>query len=123
MTLQTETTLEASFLTLRRIFRPENSKHIDAEIQFILTGEGGAEFFATIRDQSIHFTVGNSPSPKVKMRMPAADFLAMLDGTVSTTEAFTSGKMKVGGNLIYAMKLATVFAFGSSQPPAQSSNG
>ncbi len=38
----------------------------------------------------------------------------MLDGTLSTTDAFTSGKLKVGGNLIYTMKLATVFKFGSS---------
>jgi putative sterol carrier protein len=57
---------------------------------------------------------GHPISSKVKMNIPATDFLAMLDGTLSTTDAFTSWKLKVGGNLIYAMKLATVFKFGSA---------
>ena len=113
MTLAPETTIETAFRGLQRIFQPENTANIDAVIEFILTGEGGVEFFATIRDQKMHLEVGHPSSAKVKMRMPAADFLAMLDGSLSTTDAFTSGKLKVGGNLIYAMKLATVFKFGA----------
>lgn len=114
MTLKPETTLEAAFTGLRRIFQPENTANVDAVIQFVLSGEGGTEFFATIREQVMTLEVGHPPSSKVKMSMPAEDFLAMLDGTLSTTDAFTSGKLKVGGNLIYAMKLATVFKFGAS---------
>jgi putative sterol carrier protein len=113
MTLSPETTIEMAFTGLKRVFQPENTANIDAVIQFVLSGEGGVEFFATIREQALILEVGRPPSSKVKMSMPAGDFLAMLDGTLSTTDAFTSGKLKVGGNLIYAMKLATVFRFGA----------
>ena len=114
MMLKSETTIEEAFEGLQRIFQPENTANVDAVILFVLSGEGGVEFFATIRDQTLNLEVGHPPSSKVKMSMPAGDFLAMLDGKLSTTDAFTSGKLKVGGNLIYAMKLATVFRFGGS---------
>jgi putative sterol carrier protein len=100
------------FIGLKRIFRAESTTNIDAVIQFVLTGEGGVEFFAVIRDQMMTLEVGHPPSSKVKMSMPAGDFLDMLAGNLSTTDAFTSGKLRVSGNLIYAMKLATVFQFG-----------
>ena len=114
MTLEAEITIQEAFAGLRRVFQPENTANIVAVIQFDLSGEGGVEFFATIRDQTINLEVGHPPSSKVKMTMPAVDFLAMLDGTLSATDAFTRGKLKVGGNMIYAMKLATVFKFGSA---------
>lgn len=114
MTLLPETTIQDAFHGLQRIFQPDQTANLDVVIEFILTGEGGIDFFATIRDQKIVLTSGRPPKAKVKMQMPAVDFLAMLDGSLSTTDAFTSGKLKVGGNLIYAMKLATVFKFGSA---------
>jgi putative sterol carrier protein len=114
MTLLPETTIEEAFKGLKRVFQPEHTANINAVVQFDLTGEGGVEFFATIRDQVMKLEAGHAPSSKVKMSMQAGDFLAMLDGSLSTTDAFTSGKLKVGGNLNYAMKLATVFKFGAS---------
>ena len=114
MTLVTEVTIEKAFQGLNRIFQPEQTNNIDVVIEFILTGEGGVDFFATIKDKKIELEIGRPPKAKVKMQMPAGDFLAMLDGSLSTTDAFTSGKLKVGGNLIYAMKLASVFKFGSA---------
>ena len=113
MTLTSQNTLARAFKGLERVFQPESTANVDAIVQFELTGEGGVEFFAALRNQAMHLEIGHAPSSKVKMSMPAKDFLAMLDGTLSTTDAFTSGKLKVGGNLIYAMKLATVFKFGA----------
>ncbi|NLG96484.1 MAG: SCP2 sterol-binding domain-containing protein [Chloroflexi bacterium] len=106
-----EQTLALALEGLRRIFQPDQAANINTVIEFNLTGEGGVVFAAIIHDQQIDFEVENPPKAKVKMQMPAVDFLKMLDGSLSTTDAFASGKMKVGGNLIYAMKLATVFKF------------
>jgi len=113
MTLTPQNTIEEAFKGLERVFQSENTANVDAVVQFELTGAGGVEFFATLRNQAMKLEIGHAPSSKVKMSMPAGDFLAMLEGTLSTTDAFTSGKLKVGGNLIYAMKLATVFKFGA----------
>ena len=113
MTLTPETSLAEAFKGLEHVFQPANAANIHAVVQFELTGEGGVEFFATLSDQAMKLEAGHAPSSKVKMSMPVEDFLAMLDGRLSTTDAFTSGKLKVGGNLIYAMKLATVFKFGA----------
>lgn len=97
---------------LKRIFQAESTGNIDAVIQFTLTGENGIEFYTLIREKTLTIEAGRFQSPRVTMSMPVEDFLNMLAGTLSPTEAFASGKLKVGGNLFYAMKLAPVFKFG-----------
>jgi putative sterol carrier protein len=114
MTLTAEFVMAEACAGLRRIFQPEHAATVDAVVQFVLTGEGGAEFYATIRRGAMTLEAGRAPSSKVSMRMAAGEFLDMLSGKLSTADAFASGKLKVGGNLIYAVKLATVFKFGAS---------
>jgi putative sterol carrier protein len=111
--MTTQDTLNESFAGLQRIFQPQNTANMHIVIQFVLTGDNATEFFATINNQTMQLEPGHAPS-KVSMKMPAADFLDMLSGKLSTSDAFSSGKLKVGGNLIYAMKLAAVFKFGAS---------
>jgi putative sterol carrier protein len=114
MTTTPQDTLNESFAGLQRIFQPQNTANMNIVIQFVLTGDHGAEFFAAINNQTMQLEPGHAPTSKVSMKMPAGDFLDMLSGKLSTSDAFSSGKLKVGGNLIYAMKLAAVFKFGMS---------
>lgn len=99
---------------LRRIFQAECTANIDSSIQFSLTGESAVDFYTLIKDQTLTIEPGRMASPRVTMSMEAYDFLAMLTGEISTTDAFAGGKLKVGGNLFYAMKLAPVFKFGDA---------
>jgi putative sterol carrier protein len=110
----TDSVLEESFAGLRRIFRPDGAGSVKIVIQFELTGEDGVEFIATVGDRALNLERGRAPAAKVSMKMPAQEFLDMLSGKLPTTEAWLSGKLKVGGNLIYAMRLAPVFKFGSA---------
>ena len=112
MSLTSDIAMTESFAGLQRIFQPAGAANVDAVIQFVLTGEGAVEFYATIRHGAMTLAPGRAPS-KVSMRMAAGEFLDMVNGRLSTMDAFSSGKLKVGGNLIYAMKLATVFRFGA----------
>jgi putative sterol carrier protein len=104
---------ETASAGLQRIFQAESTANIDAAIQFRLTGENDLEFYTLIQKKTLAIFPGRAPSARVTMSMPAQDFLAMLSGSLSPTDAFASGKLKVGGNLFYAMKLAPVFKFGS----------
>jgi putative sterol carrier protein len=47
------------------------------------------------------------------LSMAAEEFLHMLSGELDPMDAFASGKLKVGGNVFHAMKLAPVFKFGA----------
>jgi putative sterol carrier protein len=107
-----DSVLEEAFAGLRRIFRPEGAGSLKVVIQFSLTGDSGVEFFATVAERTLTLERGTSQA-KVTMKMPAQDFLDMLSGRLPTMDAWVSGKLKVGGNLIYAMRLAPVFKFGS----------
>lgn len=39
------------------------------------------------------------------MTMSAEDFVSMFQGKLNSTSAFMSGKLKIGGNMMMAMKL------------------
>ena len=40
-----------------------------------------------------------------RIRMTAADFLALVNGTLGAMDAFKTGKLKVEGNLAMSLKL------------------
>ena len=100
---------------LRRAFQPDKAGGVDSSIFFDLTGDDGFSFHALIQDGTLTFT-DEPQKARVKMKMPVHDFLGMLDGTVSPNDAFLSGKLKVGGNMFHAMRLAPVFKFGPPRP-------
>lgn len=102
------TAVEAGLL---RAFQPDKAGGVDSSILFNLTGEDGFSFCALVQDGTLLFT-DEPQKARVKMTMPVHDFLGMLDGTVSANDAFLSGKLKVGGNMFHAMRLAPVFKFG-----------
>ena len=104
---------EQSVDGLQRVFSPEGAGSLNAVVQFTLTGDDGVEFFASIRERALGLERGRATSSKVTMRMDAHEFLDLLSGRLSASDAWLSGKLKVGGNLIYAMRLAPVFKFGA----------
>lgn len=54
------------------------------------------------------------------MTMTGADFVAIFDGKLSSTQAFMQGKLKIEGNMGVAMKLEKVMKAGKTSKPASS---
>ena len=104
-------TLQRAGAGLERAFRPDAARGVDTVIQYALTGEGGLEFYATIHRQTLRLDPGRAPKAKVSMTMAADEFFDMLEGRLSSTEAFMSGKLKLGGSFMFATKLARLFRF------------
>jgi putative sterol carrier protein len=44
--------------------------------------------------------------------MAAADFLAMMDGSLPAMQAYTSGKLKIEGDIMKSQLLEELFRFG-----------
>jgi putative sterol carrier protein len=78
--------------------------------QFCLTGEGGGDFYFRGVDGKGVITEGLADSPNLTVTMSAVDFTEMLSGTLSPTAAFMSGKLKVKGDMMLAMKLQGVLS-------------
>ena len=82
----------------------------DCVIQFNLTGEGGAECYATIQDGSGTLSEGSHDSPSMTMTMEASDFVALNQGELDGMTAFMGGKLKIAGDMGLAMKMQSLFS-------------
>jgi putative sterol carrier protein len=104
-------TIDQAFTRLLESFQPTKAVGVDAVIQYQLIGDPAAEFYATIRDAKLTLAHGRAPSAKITLTMSSADFFDMLHGKLGTMAAYTGGKMKIAGNLLFGLKLDPMFKF------------
>ncbi len=86
---------------------PAKIAGLKANFQFELSGDDGGTFHANIADGKAE--VGPGPTQaNVTILMSAADFKAMVAGTLNATQAFMTGKLKIQGDMSLAMRLQAV---------------
>ncbi|MFQ5898897.1 MAG: SCP2 sterol-binding domain-containing protein [Candidatus Methylomirabilia bacterium] len=102
-------TVKETFDQMATRFRPDSAKGVNAIIQYEITGEGGGNWCATIKDGSCTVTEGTGSSPNMTLTMAGQDWLDMLAGKLSGQMAFMSGKLKIKGDMGLAMKLSSFF--------------
>jgi putative sterol carrier protein len=94
---------------MKEAFKADKAAGIDTVIQYNLTGEDGGEFYATIKDGKLDVTPGKASSPKLTLNMTKQDFVDMSMGKLPAMTAFSSGKLKLSGDMMLAMKLGSIF--------------
>lgn len=80
-------------------FRPERAGRANAVVQFHISGEGGGDWYATIKDRTCTVTQGVADGANATLRMDAADYVALATGKMGSIKAFTSGKVKASGDI------------------------
>ena len=84
-----------------------------ATYQFNITGEGGGSWHVIIADGDAKVSEGVAESPSITITASAEDWLNIVSGKLNGQTAFLTGKLKIQGDMSLAMKLQSVFAFGS----------
>jgi putative sterol carrier protein len=92
-------------------FQADKAGDINMTIQFELSGDGGGQWYAEIKDGSMKVEQGSAASPSATLRMDADDFAGMSRGDVNPMMAFMSGKIKVEGDLSSVMKFQSLVGF------------
>ena len=93
-------------------FLPDKAAGVDAVIQFSLSGEGGGDWFITIKDQTLAVDEGKTENPKLTIEADAQDMADIFTGKLNAMAAFSGGKLKLSGDLGLSMKLMNFFKFG-----------
>lgn len=105
----TELTIETLLKKVPERFLPQKAAGIDAVIQVVVTGEGGGEWTATIRDQKLVVETGRATFPRITASADARDVLDIANGRLDPMQAYMSGKVHMTGDLLFAMRLAGLF--------------
>ena len=103
-------TVKETFELMPGRFRPEKAAGVNAVIQYEITGEGGGTWNANIKDGACAVKEGAAASPNLTLTMTAQDWLDLLGGKLSGQMAFMSGKLKLKGDMGFAMKIGGMFS-------------
>jgi acyl dehydratase/putative sterol carrier protein len=103
--------VKAIFEKMPSVFNPDAAKGVDATFQFNISGEGGGDWYAEVKSGTCKVEAGVHPNPTSTIKMDAADFVDMINGKLSAMQAFTSGKLKIGGDIMKSQLITRLFKF------------
>jgi putative sterol carrier protein len=104
------TSVKEAFDRMPSVFNKEAAKGLDAVYQFDLSGEGGGNWYVTVKNETCDVKEGQHPSPNITISMAAPDYLDMVTGKANGQMLFMSGKLKINPfDIGLAMRMQTIF--------------
>jgi len=79
--------------------------------QYSIAGDGGGDWYADIKNGACTVASGLHASPTCTLKIAAADFLDLMNGKVNAMKAYTSGKLKIEGDIMKSQLLEKIFKF------------
>jgi putative sterol carrier protein len=103
-------TLKNIFEGMRDSFKPEAAKDVNATVQYAIdTEEGVKNWSVTFADGTC--TVADSPTddPRLTLSIGLVDFVRLIFNQAQGPQLFMSGKMKLQGDMMWAMQMQNYF--------------
>ncbi|MFH1137606.1 MAG: SDR family NAD(P)-dependent oxidoreductase [Pseudomonadota bacterium] len=90
-------------------FLPDAAAGVNVVFQYDITGEGGGAWHQVISDGKLETGEGRHANPTTTITVGASDFVAMMTGKAKAMSLFTSGKLKIGGDVMKSQLLEKLF--------------
>jgi putative sterol carrier protein len=84
---------------------------VDAIFQYNISGDGGGDWFSTIQNGNCRVEAGTHEKPSCTLKMSDSDFLDLMNGTLPAMQAYTSGKLKIEGDIMKSQLIEKLFRF------------
>ena len=92
-------------------FRPKMAGNMTAAIQFEFSGEGGGRWWMRIAGGKCAIGQGDISQPDAVVKMSAADFIGINDGTIDAPDVFWSGRIDIDGSVEAVLALPAVMGW------------
>jgi NAD(P)-dependent dehydrogenase (short-subunit alcohol dehydrogenase family)/acyl dehydratase/putative sterol carrier protein len=79
--------------------------------QYFISGDGGGDWFSAIENGTCRVDAGAHEKPSCTLKMSAADFLDLMNGRLPAMQAYTSGKLKIEGDIMKSQLIEKLFKF------------
>ncbi len=97
------------FNRMPEAFRADKAAGVEAVFQYCITGAGGGDWQVTISDQQCHVAAGKADKPTCTLIIGAGDFADMISGRLDPMQAFTTGKLKIEGDIMKSQLIGQLF--------------
>ena len=99
------------FERMGEFFQPDAAGGVNVVFQFSISGPGGGDWHTIIENQTCTVEKGVHEKPTTTLKMSDADFLAFVSGKLPAMQAYTSGKLKIEGDLMKSQLVEKLFQF------------
>ena len=100
--------------------RAQPDARVEAVVEFRITGwrDGGINRYQiTFNNGRARASRGGGPAPALTLELEPVAFLRLVGGTASPQRLLIAGKLKLRGDLIFALVLPTALRIPTSRPP------
>jgi putative sterol carrier protein len=104
-------TVKTIFDRLPEAFQADKAAGVDVVFQFKISGPDGGDWYATVKDGTCEVNAGVHESPTTTIIMSDEDFVGLIEGTVNAMQAYTTGKLKIEGDLMKSQLIEKIFKF------------
>ena len=96
--------------TMKERFRPDKAEGVAMKLGYDLAGEGGGKWTIAVKDKTCILKEGLDSDCSVVLKMTAQTFVDLNTGKLDGATAFTSGQVKIDGDIGAAGNSAKLFA-------------
>ncbi len=101
------------FEALPGAFVSQAAAGVDVVFQYNISGQGGGDWHCIVKDESCRVETGTHAKPTTTLKMDAGDFLDLMNGKLPAMQAYTSGKLKIEGDLMKSQLIEKLFKLSS----------
>ncbi|MBW2208374.1 MAG: SCP2 sterol-binding domain-containing protein, partial [Deltaproteobacteria bacterium] len=84
---------------------------VDVIFQYRISGPGGGDWHVTVKEGTCEVGEGVHDSPTTTVLMSDEDFVSLMQGKLNAMQAFTSGKLKIEGDLMKSQLIEKLFKY------------
>jgi NAD(P)-dependent dehydrogenase (short-subunit alcohol dehydrogenase family)/acyl dehydratase/putative sterol carrier protein len=102
-------TVKAVFDGMAGAFQADQAAGVDVVFQYDISGPTGGSWHVVIKDGTCEVTEGSHSSPTTTLKMGDEDFVKMISGELNAMNAYTSGKLKIEGDVMKSQLIEKLF--------------
>ncbi|RJP42971.1 MAG: SDR family NAD(P)-dependent oxidoreductase [Desulfobacteraceae bacterium] len=97
------------FKKMPEAFNAEKAKGVDVVFQYHISGPMGGDWTVTVKDVTCTVDTGKADKPTCSLRIADTDFVDMISGKLDPMQAFSSGKLKIDGDVMKSQLIGKLF--------------
>ncbi len=97
------------FAAMPDAFNPDAAKGVDVVFQYHISGPDGGDWSCTVKDGACTIHQGTHEKPTCTLKIGASDFVDMIGGALPAMQAYTSGKLRIEGDVMKSQLIEKLF--------------
>ncbi len=104
-------TVAESFEAMIGLFNPAAAGNMNKTLQWNVTGEEAGQYALKIANGTCELVPAEGTKADITFTVSSTDWLQIADGKLNAMNAFATGKLKMVGDMMLAMKVQQLFPF------------